>query len=212
MPAAVAATVRAEYAGLGGDVSVAVRSSAVGEDSAETSYAGMNASFTNVRGADAVARRGGRVLGLGLRPRGRSPTGRAPGSDGPARHRRRRAAHGRRRRKAGVAFTADPVSGRRDRIAGRGRVGAGRGRRERPGRARHLRARRRRAAAARVPPRHPDDQKIVAAPGGGDRTAAGRRGGERAGARRRRRRRRSPRLALRVQDALRLPRRTSSGR
>ncbi|MGZ4549499.1 MAG: PEP/pyruvate-binding domain-containing protein, partial [Blastococcus sp.] len=56
MPRAVADLVHREYDRLGDDVPVAVRSSAVGEDSAETSYAGMNASFTNVHGADAVAR------------------------------------------------------------------------------------------------------------------------------------------------------------
>jgi pyruvate, water dikinase len=40
------------YRGLGDDVAVAVRSSATAEDSADTSFAGMNATFTNVRGED----------------------------------------------------------------------------------------------------------------------------------------------------------------
>ena len=42
------------YRQLGDDVFVAVRSSAVGEDSATTSFAGMNESFTDVRGAEEV--------------------------------------------------------------------------------------------------------------------------------------------------------------
>ena len=40
------------YRGMGDDVAVAVRSSATAEDSADTSFAGMNATFTNVRGED----------------------------------------------------------------------------------------------------------------------------------------------------------------
>jgi pyruvate, water dikinase len=40
------------YAELGDDVRVAVRSSATAEDTAEASFAGMNATFTNVRGAE----------------------------------------------------------------------------------------------------------------------------------------------------------------
>jgi pyruvate, water dikinase len=46
--------VLAAYRGLGPDVTVAVRSSATGEDSADASFAGMNASFTNVSGEQAV--------------------------------------------------------------------------------------------------------------------------------------------------------------
>ncbi|WP_027944118.1 phosphoenolpyruvate synthase [Amycolatopsis taiwanensis] len=42
------------YARLGPDATVAVRSSATGEDSADASFAGMNASFTNTRGSTAV--------------------------------------------------------------------------------------------------------------------------------------------------------------
>lgn len=42
------------YAALGSDATVAVRSSATGEDSADASFAGMNASFTNVSGEAAV--------------------------------------------------------------------------------------------------------------------------------------------------------------
>jgi pyruvate,water dikinase len=42
------------YRGLGDDESVAVRSSATSEDTAGSSFAGMNATFTNTRGANAL--------------------------------------------------------------------------------------------------------------------------------------------------------------
>jgi pyruvate,water dikinase len=45
------------YARLGDDVAVAVRSSATSEDTAGTSFAGMNETFTNVVGADALLER-----------------------------------------------------------------------------------------------------------------------------------------------------------
>lgn len=48
----VRAAVLAEYARLGTDVVVAVRSSATGEDGADASFAGMNATFTNVSGPE----------------------------------------------------------------------------------------------------------------------------------------------------------------
>jgi pyruvate, water dikinase len=44
------------YAALGADVPVAVRSSAIGEDSGGTSFAGMNRTLTGVVGADAVVK------------------------------------------------------------------------------------------------------------------------------------------------------------
>jgi pyruvate,water dikinase len=44
----------ARYAGLGDEVAVAVRSSALGEDSAEATFAGQQDTFLWVRGADAV--------------------------------------------------------------------------------------------------------------------------------------------------------------
>ena len=54
VPAELRAAVTAAYERLGGDGFVAVRSSATGEDSAEDSFAGMNETFTDVRGADDV--------------------------------------------------------------------------------------------------------------------------------------------------------------
>lgn len=77
LPPGPAAAVRGAYRQLGDDVATAVRSSAVGEDGAEISFAGMNASFTNVRGADAVCARivacwtsllGARVVAYRSRP------------------------------------------------------------------------------------------------------------------------------------------------
>jgi pyruvate,water dikinase len=55
MPAAVRDEIAARYAELGdGDTAVAVRSSAVGEDSAETTFAGQQETVLWVRGAGAV--------------------------------------------------------------------------------------------------------------------------------------------------------------
>jgi pyruvate,water dikinase len=57
MPAATASAIADAYRALGTDARVAVRSSAVGEDSELASFAGMNATFTNVVGdADVLAR------------------------------------------------------------------------------------------------------------------------------------------------------------
>jgi pyruvate,water dikinase len=50
IPAAVAEAISAAYDRLGGDVRVAVRSSGTSEDAGDTSFAGMNATFTNVVG------------------------------------------------------------------------------------------------------------------------------------------------------------------
>jgi pyruvate, water dikinase len=56
LPASLADDVLARLEALGPDVRVAVRSSATAEDSTDTSFAGMNETFTNVRGADVLAR------------------------------------------------------------------------------------------------------------------------------------------------------------
>ncbi|MEJ5255940.1 MAG: phosphoenolpyruvate synthase [Acidimicrobiales bacterium] len=52
MPAELREQLAQAYQALGTDVAVAVRSSATGEDSADASFAGMNETFTNVRGVD----------------------------------------------------------------------------------------------------------------------------------------------------------------
>lgn len=54
LPGDVAAAITAAYAGLGPEVPVAVRSSAVGEDAAEASFAGLQDTYLWQRGADAV--------------------------------------------------------------------------------------------------------------------------------------------------------------
>jgi pyruvate, water dikinase len=54
MPDDVRAEVVDRYMGLGDDVPVAVRSSAVGEDSAEATFAGQQETYLWVRGADSV--------------------------------------------------------------------------------------------------------------------------------------------------------------
>ncbi len=57
VPPSIARAVREAYGSLGTDVPVALRSSATAEDSAGTSFAGMHETFANVRGADDVLRR-----------------------------------------------------------------------------------------------------------------------------------------------------------
>jgi pyruvate, water dikinase len=57
LPEDVMAELAAGYRGLGGDVPVAVRSSATGEDGAETSFAGLQDSYLWVRGARDLAAR-----------------------------------------------------------------------------------------------------------------------------------------------------------
>jgi pyruvate, water dikinase len=59
MPPGLADEVVAAYRRLGDGVRVAVRSSGIGEDAEGTSFAGMNETFTNVAGAEAVL---GRVV------------------------------------------------------------------------------------------------------------------------------------------------------
>ncbi|MST32833.1 phosphoenolpyruvate synthase, partial [Acidimicrobiaceae bacterium USS-CC1] len=57
VPAAVGQAVEAAYRQLGTEVTVAVRSSATSEDTEGVSFAGMNQTFTNVRGAARVVER-----------------------------------------------------------------------------------------------------------------------------------------------------------
>jgi pyruvate,water dikinase len=114
MPTDMAEAVALAYRQLGVDPPVAVRSSAVGEDSAETSYAGMNASFTNVRGSDALVASVVECWASAFTPRAvtyRAEQGKAELPDIAVVVQLMVAAE-----KAGVAFTADPVSGRRDRV------------------------------------------------------------------------------------------------
>jgi pyruvate,water dikinase len=57
IPDEIASAVVSAYARLGDHVSVAVRSSGIGEDAEDTSFAGMNETFTNVAGEDEVLAR-----------------------------------------------------------------------------------------------------------------------------------------------------------
>ena len=57
IPADLAAEITAAYRKLGANLSVAVRSSGTNEDAGDTSFAGMNASFTNVVGEQDLLRR-----------------------------------------------------------------------------------------------------------------------------------------------------------
>ncbi|MET8651586.1 phosphoenolpyruvate synthase [Nocardia aurea] len=102
------------YRGLGDQVPVAVRSSAIGEDSATSSFAGMNISRTNVRGDDNVLEAVIDCWASLFTPR-------------VVTYRARRGMRGRpvmavvvqrmvNAQRSGVAFTADPSTGRRDRV------------------------------------------------------------------------------------------------
>ena len=57
VPEELALQIKAAYTRLGDGVRVAVRSSGIGEDAASTSFAGMNETFTNVAGTEALLRR-----------------------------------------------------------------------------------------------------------------------------------------------------------
>lgn len=115
--------VLAGYSTLGGDLDVAVRSSATGEDGADASFAGMNATFTNVHGADALVTAvvdcwaslfGVRVVayrasrGFTAEPAIAVVVQKMVASE-----------------RSGVAFTADPSSGAVDRIVVEGALGLG---------------------------------------------------------------------------------------
>ncbi|MGV9611690.1 phosphoenolpyruvate synthase [Nocardia xishanensis] len=114
MAAGVHAAVLAAYHRLGDSAPVAVRSSAVGEDSATASFAGMNLSRTNVRGDDRLMDAVVDCWASLFTPRVLT-------------YRARREMHERpdiavvvqrmvAARRSGVAFTADPATGRLDRV------------------------------------------------------------------------------------------------
>jgi pyruvate,water dikinase len=70
MPDAVRHAVLDAYAQLGRGEGVAVRSSATAEDTASTSFAGMNETFTNVSGESELVDPRRRLLGLAVEPPG----------------------------------------------------------------------------------------------------------------------------------------------
>jgi pyruvate,water dikinase len=127
MPSWLRDAIAAAYAELGGDepsAPVAVRSSAIGEDTGSASFAGMNETFLNVRGADDVVAAvqrcwaslfGGRTVFYRAK-RGFS----AAGIDIAVVVQAQVAST-----RAGVMFTVDPATGSRDRIVIEGAFGLG---------------------------------------------------------------------------------------
>ncbi|MEU1998194.1 phosphoenolpyruvate synthase [Nocardia gamkensis] len=110
----VRAAILNAYHALGDQVPVAVRSSAIGEDSATSSFAGMNISRTNVHGDEKLLETIIDCWASLFTPR-------------VVTYRARRGMHGHpvmavvvqrmvTSKSAGVAFTADPATGRRDRV------------------------------------------------------------------------------------------------
>ncbi len=123
MPDAVREKILAAYRTMGPDVVVAVRSSATGEDGADASFAGMNATFTNIAGEhdliDAVQRCwaslfGARVVayrasrGFTADPAMAVVVQQMIASE-----------------RSGVAFTADPTTDATDRVVVEGAFGQG---------------------------------------------------------------------------------------
>ncbi len=129
MPEPLASEIRARYeqlADAGGDhdLPVAVRSSATAEDTAATSFAGMNETFLNIRGADAVidgVRRCWRSL-FGARTiyyRGVNGFGQADMDIAVVVQRQIAST------RAGVMFTVNPATGQRDELVIEGSFGLG---------------------------------------------------------------------------------------
>lgn len=126
VPAELAAEMRAAYAALDGDradVPVAVRSSAVGEDGATASFAGMNATFTNVRGPEDLVNRLVDCWASAVTPRvvGYRAERGFTGEPAIAVVVQVMVAAER----SGVAFTADPSGGRRDVVLVEAALGQG---------------------------------------------------------------------------------------
>jgi pyruvate, water dikinase len=127
MPDWLDTAIRAAYIELSngeGKAPVAVRSSATGEDSASASFAGMNETFLNVRGADAVVdavRRCWRSL-FGTRTvyyRGKRGLGQVDMDIAVVVQRQVQST------RAGVMFTIDPASGDRTKLVIEGSFGLG---------------------------------------------------------------------------------------
>jgi pyruvate,water dikinase len=113
-----------ELVGADDDAPVAVRSSATAEDTAETSFAGMNETFLNIRGAEAVidaVRRCWRSL-FGSRTiyyRGMNDFGQADMDIAVVVQRQLQST------RAGVMFTVNPATGERDELVIEGSFGLG---------------------------------------------------------------------------------------
>ncbi|MFZ2526458.1 MAG: phosphoenolpyruvate synthase [Rhodococcus sp. (in: high G+C Gram-positive bacteria)] len=123
VPGDLRADIVAAYARLGSDVPVAVRSSAPAEDAADTSFAGIHESYTNVIGADAVVRAVQSCWASLWSPRARTYRGLRGVNDEPSIAVVVQAMI--RSEASGVAFTADPRTGDRDRIVVEAALGLG---------------------------------------------------------------------------------------
>jgi pyruvate,water dikinase len=125
VPDYVRAAITAAYADLGdGEPAVAVRSSATAEDTASASFAGMNETFLNVTGADAVVDAVRRCWGslFGARTvfyRAKQGLGQADMDIAVVVQQQIAST------RAGVMFTIDPASGRDDRLVIEGAFGLG---------------------------------------------------------------------------------------
>jgi pyruvate,water dikinase len=104
----------AAYREMGPSVAVAVRSSATGEDGTASSFAGMNSSYTNVWGEDAVADRVLDCWASQFSPRALTYRARRGFTDEPGMAVVVQRMVGADR--SGVVFTADPRTGDRDRV------------------------------------------------------------------------------------------------
>ena len=123
MPSEVRDRILASYRAMGSDVNVAVRSSATGEDGADASFAGMNATFTNISGEeqliDAVQRCWASLFG----PRVVTYRASRGFTADPAMAvvvQQMIASE-----RSGVAFTADPTTDETDRVVVEGAFGQG---------------------------------------------------------------------------------------
>ena len=119
----VRASVLAAYRALGSDAVVAVRSSATGEDGSDASFAGMNATITNVSGEDGVIDAVLRCWMSLFSPRVITYRASRDFTADPA-----MAVVVQQMinsEKAGVAFTADPSNGAQDRVVIEGAFGLG---------------------------------------------------------------------------------------
>ena len=123
MAADVRAQVLAAYRNLGSDAVVAVRSSATGEDGADASFAGMNATFTNICGETELIEAVQHCWASLFSPRVVSYRASRGFAGDPAMAVVVQMMIPSER--AGVAFTADPSSGAEDRVVIEGALGLG---------------------------------------------------------------------------------------
>jgi len=124
IPDDLSVAIRAAYDRLGEGSAVAVRSSATAEDTASASFAGMNETFLNVHGADAVVDAVRRCWASLFGARSvyyRAKRGFGQADMDIAVVVQRQIAS----RRAGVMFTADPATSDRDRIVIEGAAGLG---------------------------------------------------------------------------------------